>query len=305
MNSGLNGIPSHYSVPNNIVAQGINLSTTWNASAVTQSPLIKGTLFSLGSASDSYLAHLMRSTSPTTAPSTVFMILPSGGIGVNNTTSVAQNFGGVGTFNGTNLRTGMSVGGGGDDILFTQNTTVNLTLANAVGAKLRDQNYYGWNSADAFITRLAAATIHFGLAAAASPVAQTIGVQGSRSGTDSDVGGASFTVRSGIGTGIGTLSSLALQAPIKVASGTGAQTSTTHITLNNTNIILGTAAIATNATDGFLYIPTCAGTPTGVPTTNTGRVALVYDTTNFQFWIYDGAWKQPKTPAGAATVTWQ
>lgn len=64
-------------------------------------------------------------------------------------------------------------------------------------------------------------------------------------------------------------------------------------------------ALATSATDGFIYIPTSAGTPTGVPTAYTGHVALLYDTTNHQFWIYDGGWKQPKTPAAAALVTWQ
>ena len=58
------------------------------------------------------------------------------------------------------------------------------------------------------------------------------------------------------------------------------------------NIVLGTqAALATNATDGFTYIPTCAGTPTGVPTAYTGKVAMVYDTTNNEFYIYNGAWK--------------
>lgn len=71
------------------------------------------------------------------------------------------------------------------------------------------------------------------------------------------------------------------------------------------NIILGTAAISTSATDGFLYIPTCAGTPTGTPTSQSGRVPMIYDTTNHQFWFYDSGWKQPKTPAGAAIVTWQ
>jgi hypothetical protein len=65
------------------------------------------------------------------------------------------------------------------------------------------------------------------------------------------------------------------------------------------------AALDVKATDGFLYIPTCSGTPTGTPTSFTGKVALVYDTSAHQFWIYDGAWKQPKTPAAAAIVTWQ
>lgn len=48
------------------------------------------------------------------------------------------------------------------------------------------------------------------------------------------------------------------------------------------------AALATNATDGFLYIPTCAGTPTGVPTVQAGTVPMVYDTVNHVLCIYDG-----------------
>lgn len=72
------------------------------------------------------------------------------------------------------------------------------------------------------------------------------------------------------------------------------------------NIVLGNAAIATNATDGFLYAVSGTGTPTGVPTTFTGRVPIYIDTTNSQMWLYlGGAWKQPKTPAAAALVTWQ
>lgn len=57
------------------------------------------------------------------------------------------------------------------------------------------------------------------------------------------------------------------------------------------NVIVGTAAIATNATNGFLYIPGCAGTPTGTPTTYTGRVPLVADTTNNKIYAYlGGSW---------------
>ena len=84
-------------------------------------------------------------------------------------------------------------------------------------------------------------------------------------------------------------------------SGTAALT----IKQGNGSLVCNAAAIATNATDGFLYIATCAGTPTGTPTGFTGRVALVYDTSAHQFWIYDGGWKQPKTPAAAAIITWQ
>jgi hypothetical protein len=67
------------------------------------------------------------------------------------------------------------------------------------------------------------------------------------------------------------------------------------------NVAMGIpGAIATNATDGFLYIPTCAGTPTGVPTTFTGKVAMIFDTTNNKLYIYDGGWLGGTTP-GAFT----
>jgi hypothetical protein len=58
----------------------------------------------------------------------------------------------------------------------------------------------------------------------------------------------------------------------------------------NGNIAPGTAALATNATTGHFYIPTCAGTPTGVPTTFTGRSSLIFDTTNNKLYVYDGGW---------------
>ena len=55
---------------------------------------------------------------------------------------------------------------------------------------------------------------------------------------------------------------------------------------------VGAAALATNATDGFLYIPSCAGVPTGTPTGRTGRLALVYDSSNNNLYVYNTAWKK-------------
>lgn len=58
------------------------------------------------------------------------------------------------------------------------------------------------------------------------------------------------------------------------------------------NVIVNTAAIATNATDGFLYVPTCAGTPTGTPSTYAGRAPIIVDTTNHKIYFYSGgAWR--------------
>lgn len=52
------------------------------------------------------------------------------------------------------------------------------------------------------------------------------------------------------------------------------------------------AALATTATNGFFYIPSCAGTPTGTPTAYTGKIPLVYDSTNNILYAYsNGAWR--------------
>ena len=51
------------------------------------------------------------------------------------------------------------------------------------------------------------------------------------------------------------------------------------------------AALPTNATDGFLYVPTSGGTPTGTPTAYTGKVALEFDTGNNSLEIYSGTWR--------------
>lgn len=56
-------------------------------------------------------------------------------------------------------------------------------------------------------------------------------------------------------------------------------------------LAVNSAVLSTSATDGFLYLPTCAGAPTGVPTNVTGCKAAVYDTTNDRLYVYNGAWK--------------
>jgi hypothetical protein len=55
------------------------------------------------------------------------------------------------------------------------------------------------------------------------------------------------------------------------------------------SVIVGSAALSTSATDGFLYIPTMAGAPSGTPTSHTGTAALVLDTTNNRLYVRSGA----------------
>ncbi len=83
---------------------------------------------------------------------------------------------------------------------------------------------------------------------------------------------------------------IATDHPLRVAT-TGAVDRLT--VRGNGDVVLGTAALATNATGGgWLWIASCAGTPTGVPATlYTGRVPLHYDSTNHKLYVYDSGWK--------------
>lgn len=60
--------------------------------------------------------------------------------------------------------------------------------------------------------------------------------------------------------------------------------------LANFFLLLGDAPLATTATSGHMYIPSCAGVPTGIPGTITGRNAMVWDSVNKKLFVYDGGW---------------
>ena len=64
-------------------------------------------------------------------------------------------------------------------------------------------------------------------------------------------------------------------------------------TLNLTaakSVVLGPGTLTTASTDGFPYLPSAAGAPTGVATAQSGHVPFYYDTTNHKIWVYDGGW---------------
>lgn len=57
------------------------------------------------------------------------------------------------------------------------------------------------------------------------------------------------------------------------------------------NVVIASAALATNATNGFLYITTSAGTPSGTPTSYTGRSPIHFDSTNNKLYVNKaGSW---------------
>jgi hypothetical protein len=64
------------------------------------------------------------------------------------------------------------------------------------------------------------------------------------------------------------------------------------------NVIIGEQNILPpTATDGYVYLQTASGTPTGTPTTYTGAAPQVIDLGNNKFYFYtNGSWRNTNTP---------
>ena len=182
---------------------------------------------------------------------------------------------------------------------------ITASLGSSIGVVLGSAGLLGWGSAagthdasafDTCFRRAGAASIALGNVDAASPVAQTLSVQSVVAGT-SNTAGVDWTFKGSAGTGTGAGGKIIFQTAPLGGSGTSQNALTTTLTLDsNNNVVCHNAATSTSANDGFLYIPTCAGTPTGTPTTYTGRVAMIFDTTNSKLYIYSGSWKGGTAP---------
>lgn len=67
------------------------------------------------------------------------------------------------------------------------------------------------------------------------------------------------------------------------------------------NFVFADSALGTTATDGFVYFPSMAGVPSGVPTGYTGTVPLVIDTTNSRLYgRISGSWVNLSAGGGAS-----
>lgn len=71
---------------------------------------------------------------------------------------------------------------------------------------------------------------------------------------------------------------------------------------NKDDVVIGDgSAISTSSTTGFLVIPKCSGTPTGVPDLGSG--AVVFDDTNNVYYVYNGSAWEPLSGLGSTVVT--
>jgi hypothetical protein len=81
-----------------------------------------------------------------------------------------------------------------------------------------------------------------------------------------------------------------------------------HETGTEVNVVCGAAnALATTAVDGFLYIPSMAGAPTGNSTDYTGKFPIVWDSTNKNLMINTATttWEKiGSTPKGISVATY-
>lgn len=130
----------------------------------------------------------------------------------------------------------------------------------------------------------------------ASPTGQTVNIEAE--GTDPNVsmnffmqGGGTFFVTNSNGT-IAQFQAFNITVTDSLLFKAGSSTTNPSLaTISGSSLVLGGGSLATNATKGFVQLPTCAGVPTGVPAVVTGGCPLVIDTTDNRLYFYNGGWQ--------------
>ena len=300
---------------------GGTFASGYNAAASTPPVLIEGTWFTGGSATTTKPQVLIE---PTGTTSTAWSTSGTG-LGVNAASGFAGNLADFQIAGATKLKiqstsTGGKLAGGasstltlddavgvslvyststfsvGGPLIFSVSSTPKVRVETTGQINIANAGVYAISSTsdaaatkDTFLSRAAAATWQLGVADAASPVAQTLQTQGSRSGSDTNVGGGDLTIKSGRGTGTGTISSLILQSPVAVASGTGAQTMTTGLTIKNGTAVRPSYTVAT--------LPAAA-------TAGAGAMAWVTDATATTFLSTVAGGGANKVPVSSDGTNW-
>jgi hypothetical protein len=201
--------------------------------------------------------------------------------------SIAQSAGGAILINSGNGGGGLSTGGTaaiGGQLSTTSGDGGAATVVGATG------NIGGAGGPTAIISGTGGAasgssTANIGGAGGAITVQGGTGGVGTGTGAAMGAGGV-CQIRGGLSGGAGVAGG---QILLQTAATTTLATRLTIEALGS--VVMGTAALANTATDGFFYLASGAGVPTGVPVAKTGRVPMYYDSTNNKFYIYNGAWR--------------
>jgi hypothetical protein len=132
------------------------------------------------------------------------------------------------------------------------------------------------------------------------------GVSGANSITVAAAGDCGITIRSGSANSgnlyfsDATVGSGEYDGSVKYNQNTQTMTLGTaavdRLTISSTGNIYPSTTPSTTMTDGFFYMPSGAGAPTGVPTSISGYAPFFYDTTNNYLYVYNPtgtpAWKK-------------
>jgi hypothetical protein len=120
-------------------------------------------------------------------------------------------------------------------------------------------------------------------------------LQGTLQGGDSYSGvntiGNNLSLQGGAGRGTGIGGSITLDTASAGSSGSILNSVSTKMTVDSKGNTYGTAG-TTNMSDGFIYVPSAAGPPSGTPSITSGNLPMYIDSSANKLYFYVGGWRQ-------------